>query len=181
MLPFRVIVAPNPRSSVSRQLTEYFLQAKSSPLSSQTSAVRPLPVLPPPTPSPKFFICNTYEPPASFANKRLTALVTPLNATLTKNTGRGLPEQLASHSVPPCLRGYPVFHLPYALPSSVSRNSCICHSLVPSVCEGYENTGGVYQQFPFWFIHSDACDGDFPVFPFTVSTFQIRRRVNARP
>jgi hypothetical protein len=37
---------------------------------------------------------------------------------------------------------YLAFHLPYALPSSVSRNSFICHS--------YENTGGVGVFFPFW-------------------------------
>src|SRR5260370_19471630 len=35
-----------------------------------------------------------------------------------------------------------VSHLPYLLPSSVSRNSFVCHS--------YENCRGVYQQFPFW-------------------------------
>jgi hypothetical protein len=35
-----------------------------------------------------------------------------------------------------------VFHLPYTLPSSVSRKSFICRS--------YENTGGVGVFFPFW-------------------------------
>ena len=40
----------------------------------------------------------------------------------------------------PC--GCPVFHLPYALPSSVSRKPIVCHS--------YENCRGVYQQFPSW-------------------------------
>src|SRR5882762_1638547 len=34
-----------------------------------------------------------------------------------------------------------VSHLPYLLPSSVSRNPFVCHS--------YENCRGVYQQFPF--------------------------------
>src|SRR6267154_5635067 len=33
-------------------------------------------------------------------------------------------------------------HLPYTLPSSVSRKSFNCHS--------YENCRGVYQQFPLW-------------------------------
>jgi hypothetical protein len=33
-------------------------------------------------------------------------------------------------------------HLPYLLPSSVSRKSFACHS--------YENCRGAYQQFPFW-------------------------------
>src|SRR5882762_164070 len=35
------------------------------------------------------FTCNTYGPPASVANKRLTACLNPLAATLTKNTGGG--------------------------------------------------------------------------------------------
>src|SRR5947209_3307359 len=34
-----------------------------------------------------------------------------------------------------------IFHLPYLLPSSVSRNPFVPHS--------YENCRGVYQQFPF--------------------------------
>ncbi len=38
------------------------------------------------------------------------------------------------------------FHLPYLLPSSVSRNSFVCHSC--------DNCRGVYQQFPFRFIRS---------------------------
>src|SRR5882762_1418166 len=37
----------------------------------------------------KSFTCNTYGPPASVANKRLTACLSPLVATLTKNTGVG--------------------------------------------------------------------------------------------
>src|SRR5437899_9108765 len=35
----------------------------------------------------KSFISNTYEPPVCVANKRLTGTLTPLYATLTKNTG----------------------------------------------------------------------------------------------
>src|SRR5258707_4691995 len=35
-----------------------------------------------------------------------------------------------------------IFHLPYTLPSSVSRNPFVCHS--------YENTRGVGVFFPFW-------------------------------
>ena len=49
--------------------------------------------------------------------------------------------------------GIPAFHLPYTLPSSVSRNSFVCHS--------YENSRGVYQQFPFW---------NSPAFPFASRT-----------
>src|SRR5690242_18508155 len=45
-----------------------------------------------------------------------------------QKTGGGSPRQLASHSVPQCLRGNPIFHLPYVLPSSVSRKSFACHS-----------------------------------------------------
>src|SRR5882762_4620175 len=37
----------------------------------------------------KSFTCNIYGPPASVANKRLTAYLSPLAATLTKNTGVG--------------------------------------------------------------------------------------------
>jgi hypothetical protein len=37
----------------------------------------------------KPFSCNTSEPPASVANKRLTETLNPLNATLTKNAGGG--------------------------------------------------------------------------------------------
>jgi len=36
----------------------------------------------------------------------------------------------------------PIFHPPYTLPSSVSRN--------PFVCRSYENTGGVGVFFPNW-------------------------------
>jgi hypothetical protein len=38
----------------------------------------------------KSFVCNTYELPASVANKRLTEKLTPLPATLTKNRGVGV-------------------------------------------------------------------------------------------
>src|SRR5258708_37206486 len=48
-------------------------------------------------------------------------------------------------------------HLPYALPSSVSCNSFICHS--------YENCRGVHQQFPFW--NSPA---RFSLFPWCLSS-----------
>jgi len=37
----------------------------------------------------KSFTCNTYGLPASVANKRLTACLSPLSATVTKNTGGG--------------------------------------------------------------------------------------------
>jgi hypothetical protein len=55
---------------------------------------------------------------------------------------RALP-RLLLFNVPTCKpSNIPTFAFPYTLPSSVSRNSFICHS--------YENCRGVYQQFPFW-------------------------------
>jgi hypothetical protein len=52
------------------------------------------------------------------------------------------------------------------LPSSVGCKFFICHSLAPRETEGYENTGGVAQLFPFWFTQlapsfegSDLCEG----------------------
>jgi hypothetical protein len=90
--------------------------------------------------------------PASVANKRLTAMLSPLAATLTKNTGYLLQAKsfslsfsrcsLQPLSVPPSLCGCrSASHLPYTLPSSVSCN--------PFVCSSYENTGGVGVFFPF--------------------------------
>ena len=74
--------------------------------------------------------------PVNVASKRLTAWLSPLDATLTKNRGWGRSGAI----LPPS-------HLPYALPSSVSRKPIVCHS--------YENTRYVYQQFPSW--HSSRC------------------------
>src|SRR5216683_1554034 len=92
--------------------------------------------------------------PSSVANKRLTVWLNPLDATLTKNRGRGAdygqpsirnkPPSFFPRSVSLRLCGCPALHSPYTLPSSVSRNSFVCHS--------YENCRGVYQQFPIWFV-----------------------------
>src|SRR5258708_7747534 len=91
--------------------------------------------------------------PASVANKRLAEWLSPLAATLTKNTGYLLQAKSFSLSfsrcslqlllsVPPSLCGYrSASHLPYPLPSSVSCNSFVCSS--------YKNTGGVGVFFPF--------------------------------
>src|SRR5712664_731889 len=90
--------------------------------------------------------------PASVANKRLAARLSPLAATLTKNTEYLLQAKSLSLSfsrcslqllsVPPSLCGCrSASHLPYPLPSSVSCNSFVCSS--------YENTGGVGVFFPF--------------------------------
>jgi hypothetical protein len=50
----------------------------------------------------KSFKRNTYEPPVSVANKRLTASLNPLDATLTKNRGAPLPLLLV-HSLLACV------------------------------------------------------------------------------
>jgi hypothetical protein len=69
--------------------------------------------------------------PASVANKRLTVELSPLAATLTKTGGGGSRGAILHFTVHSTLTS----HLPYALPSSVSRKSFACRS--------YENTGGV--------------------------------------
>src|SRR6266851_4331156 len=69
-----------------------------------------------------------------------------------QKTGGGVPimvnQVLETSHLPssPALRlcGCPVFHSPCTLPSSVSRNSFVCHSC--------ENCRGAYQQFPIWFV-----------------------------
>src|SRR5713226_7255046 len=82
------------------------------------------------------------HPLASVANKRLTAWLNPLDATLTKNRGAHPSSQILPSILTPSPVPVPTSHSPYTLPSSVSRKSFICHS--------YENCRGVYQQFPFW-------------------------------
>src|SRR5690242_4577966 len=65
----------------------------------------------------------------------------------------------------PCLRAsvaIPIFHLPYVLPSSVSRKSFACHS--------YENCRGVYQQFPIWNPSSSRISS----FDLRISSFMFR-------
>ena len=74
----------------------------------------------------KSFRRNTYGSPASVANKRLTARLSPLDATLTKNGGTSFKPDTFSLSWP--RSPVPASHLPYALPSSVSRNLFVCHS-----------------------------------------------------
>src|SRR5216684_2791862 len=93
--------------------------------------------------------------PASVANKRLTAWLSPLDATLTKNSGDILqaksffpPHLSCCSDVQTCRRAnvstcfQSISHLPYPLPSSVS---CI-----PFVWHSYENCRGVGVFFPFW-------------------------------
>ena len=143
MLPFHVITCTeprresrsagppqNPRSFASPRLTESFLQAKSSPLSGQTSAV----CLPQLHPLSSLSATLTHRL-ASIANKRLTVLVTPLDATPTKNTGEGLPDNMPPS---PCLSvsvANPssvlriLFHLPYPaspLLATLTKTAGVC-------------------------------------------------------
>ena len=75
----------------------------------------------------KSFRRNTYGSPASVANKRLTARLSPLDATLTKNGG-ARPSNQILFLCPGPRSPVPASRLPYALPSSVSRNLFVCHS-----------------------------------------------------
>src|SRR5712672_2878758 len=93
--------------------------------------------------------------PRPFAFPRLTrhipnARSSPLSPVL---------RSLRLLAAPPSLCGCPVFHLPYTLPSSVSRNSFACHS--------YENTWGAGAFFPSWTSPTFQRSYD-PIFP-TVS------------
>src|SRR5882724_10547713 len=68
----------------------------------------------------------------------------PFGINTYEKQGEGSPLWLTNCSKKVSARnfaGIPAFHLPYTLPSSVSRNPFICHS--------YENTGGVGVFFPF--------------------------------
>jgi len=60
-----------------------------------------------------------------------------------------------------------VSHLPYSLPSSVSRNSFVWHS--------YENCRGVCQQFPMWKIPSALERNSQPAFVFKFFLFKFLR------
>ncbi len=71
------------------------------------------------------------DPPASVANKRLTADLSPLDATLTKNRGVGgvMVNQLPlSSNISTRLQPSFVLNRFHTLSFSVSCNSCICHS-----------------------------------------------------
>src|SRR6266705_1226061 len=89
---------------------------------------------------------------ASVANKRLTAGLSPLNATLTKYRGDILRPKsfslssalrsLQFLSALQCLCGSSVFHLPYTLPSSVCCNPCVCRSYENGrVCTNNSHSG----------------------------------------
>ena len=95
---------------------------------------------------------RSFPHPRRLLFRQYLARVSPLAATLTKNTGYLLQAKsfslsfsrssLQLLSVPQSLCGYrSASHLPYPLPSSVSCNSFVCSS--------YKNTGGVGVFFPF--------------------------------
>jgi len=83
--------------------------------------------------------------PASVANKRLTAELSPLAATFTKNRGGGgvMVNQLPlSSNVPTRLQPPFVLNRFHTLPSSVSCNSFACHSYENyRVCTNNSNSG----------------------------------------
>ena len=105
----------------------------------------------------KSFRRNTYGSPASVANKRLTARLSPLDATLTKNGGRVLQTKYLFSVLAP-------FACP-CLPSSVRSSKFripqpLCLPLLRKL-------PGVYQQFPFW---NSTCVLANP-FPYPLSSF----------
>jgi hypothetical protein len=78
--------------------------------------------------------------------------LTPLQSYCFKNSGGRPHSGLSIDSTSS--------HLPYTLPSSVSRKSFICHS--------YENAGGVGVFFPFW--DTPTCRRfDVQTFPYPLS------------
>ena len=108
----------------------------SSPMSSSLRTLRlrvQLSTSPAPTPPGSLPIialsplgATLMDLPASVANKRLTARLSPSDATLTKTGGTSFKPDTFSLSWP--RSPVPASHLPYALPSSVSRNLFVCHS-----------------------------------------------------
>ena len=88
----------------------------------------------------KLFRCNTYVPPVNVANKGLTEGLSPLDATLTKNTGGGVPSFPArlSFQAHTCdrLSPYPLFFsCSYALICGFLHSSKIqslCFQAVPN-------------------------------------------------
>src|SRR5882762_7201311 len=106
----------------------------------------------------KSFRRNTYGSPASVANKRLPARLSPLDATLTKNGGG------ASFKPNTFSLSWPPFACP-CLPSSVRSSKFripqpLCLPLLRKL-------PGVYQQFPFW---NSTCVLANP-FPYPLSSF----------
>ncbi len=72
----------------------------------------------------KSFTCNTYVPPRKCCKQKTYCLTKPFRCNTYKKQG------VASFkpSISLCAWSVSTSHLPYALPSSVSYNSFICHS-----------------------------------------------------
>src|SRR6266850_961214 len=88
--------------------------------------------------------------PASVANKRLTAELSPLDATLTKNRRGGgvMVNQLPlSSNVPTRLQPPFVLNRFHTLSFSISCNSCVCHSYENCrVCTNNSHSGSPREQ-----------------------------------
>ena len=82
---------------------------------------------------PKSFPLNSFADPHP---------LTPVPSILYKKHGGGAKPFRCALCIPNTGRPSVPFHLPYLLPSSVSRKSFVCHS--------YENTRGVGVFFPLW-------------------------------
>src|SRR5712692_9019100 len=77
----------------------------------------------------KSFSCNTYVFPVNVANKRLTVGLSPLDATLTKNTGG----RVSNFPIPYSLAGVPV-SLPHYFHASLPRGGApraACYTVPP--------------------------------------------------
>ena len=90
----------------------------------------------------KSFSCNTYGPPRKCCKQKTYFKGKPFRCNTYEKQGVHPSSQIFLSVLAPLACSCPPSHLPYTLPSSVSRKSFACHS--------YENCRGVYQQFPFW-------------------------------
>jgi len=89
----------------------------------------------------KSFRCNTYGSPRKRCKQKTYGLTKPFRCNTYKKHGvASFKPDIFLYPLPADCP--PIFHLPYTLPSSVSRKPFIYHSC--------ENTGGVRVFFPFW-------------------------------
>src|SRR5437899_3928724 len=86
----------------------------------------------------KFFTCNTYGRPRKRCKQKTYGLPKSFSCNIYKIQGVGTSRKRFFT----LLHIQPTSHLPYTLPSSVSRNPFVCHS--------YENYRGCGVFFPFW-------------------------------
>src|SRR5713226_3855076 len=112
----------------------------------------------------KSFNCNTYGYPCKCCKQKTYGLAKSFRCNTYKKHGVA---SFKPNISPLSARSLSTSHLPYALPSCVSRKSIICHS--------YENTGGVGVFFPFRFNAlsvAGACEpawASLPTLPFQLS------------